>query len=106
MYVTGFIIFLFTLRKPFMLRFRALAFNHIVLFIVVIQGIMITKNVMNGLFWFVFPAFLVVTNDIMAYVFGKLIGKHKITELSPNKTWEGYIGGVFSTVLISFVVVA
>ena len=33
-------------------------------------------------------------NDVLQYVTGKLFGRHKITpKVSPNKTWEGFIGG-------------
>ena len=43
---------------------------------------------------------LVVTefNDVAQYVWGKLFGRHKITpKVSPNKTWEGFLGGWIST---------
>ena len=34
-------------------------------------------------------------SDVLQYVWGKLIGKRKIAwRVSPNKTWEGFIGGV------------
>ena len=36
-------------------------------------------------------------SDVLQYVWGKLIGKHKIAwRVSPNKTWEGFLGGVLS----------
>jgi phosphatidate cytidylyltransferase len=36
-------------------------------------------------------------NDILQYVWDKLIGQHKIAwRVSPNKTWEGFAGGVVS----------
>ncbi len=36
-------------------------------------------------------------SDVLQYVWGKLIGKHKIAwRVSPNKTWEGFAGGVVS----------
>ncbi len=41
-------------------------------------------------------------NDVSQYVFGKLFGKHKIIpKVSPNKTWEGFIGGVATVTLLS-----
>ena len=37
-------------------------------------------------------------NDTMAYIFGSLIGKHKMIErISPGKTWEGFFGGLIFT---------
>ena len=36
-------------------------------------------------------------SDVLQYVWGKLIGKNKIAwRVSPNKTWEGFFGGVIS----------
>ncbi len=33
-------------------------------------------------------------NDVLQYVCGKLFGRHKILpRVSPNKTWEGFLGG-------------
>lgn len=42
-----------------------------------------------------FILFLTQFNDVCQYVWGKSFGKHKIIpKVSPNKTWEGFIGGV------------
>jgi phosphatidate cytidylyltransferase len=36
-------------------------------------------------------------SDVLQYVWGKLIGKRKIAwRVSPNKTWEGFVGGAVS----------
>jgi phosphatidate cytidylyltransferase len=36
-------------------------------------------------------------SDVLQYVWGKLTGKHQIAPLvSPNKTWEGFVGGVLT----------
>jgi phosphatidate cytidylyltransferase len=49
-------------------------------------------------------AFLVVVvqgSDVCQYIWGKLFGRHKIApSLSPSKTWEGFIGGALSAILI------
>jgi phosphatidate cytidylyltransferase len=40
-------------------------------------------------------------NDVMQYVFGKLFGKHAIApSVSPNKTWEGFVGGTIAAIAI------
>jgi len=56
----------------------------------------------EGMIWMLLPCFLVIVNDIFAYVFGKIFGKTKLIELSPNKTLEGFIGGMFSTFFFAF----
>ena len=40
-------------------------------------------------------------NDVAQYVWGKLLGRHKILPtVSPNKTWEGFLGGWLSAGLL------
>lgn len=42
-------------------------------------------------------------SDTCAYCVGKLIGRHKLpSKLSPNKTIEGCLGGIFGAALIGF----
>lgn len=53
----------------------------------------------NLLFFFVLTAQL---SDVLQYVWGKCCGKHPVApRVSPHKTWEGTIGGIASTVLVS-----
>jgi len=41
-------------------------------------------------------------NDVSQYVWGKTFGKHKIIpKVSPNKTWEGFIGGLITITLVA-----
>ncbi|MCL1934708.1 MAG: phosphatidate cytidylyltransferase [Candidatus Azobacteroides sp.] len=50
-----------------------------------------------------FVVFLTEINDVMQFTWGKLLGKHKIIpKISPNKTWEGFIGGIISTTIIGY----
>ncbi|MBI3519763.1 MAG: phosphatidate cytidylyltransferase [Bacteroidetes bacterium] len=50
----------------------------------------------RGLLFFL--VFITEMNDVFQFVWGKLLGKHKILpKVSPNKTWEGYIGGILTT---------
>lgn len=47
-----------------------------------------------------FLAGIIFLGDTGAYFFGKLMGRHKMTPLaSPNKTWEGSVGGIACAVL-------
>lgn len=42
-------------------------------------------------------------NDSGAYIVGSLTGRHKLCpSISPNKTWEGFIGGCLLTVIGAF----
>ncbi|PQA89623.1 phosphatidate cytidylyltransferase [Hyphococcus luteus] len=39
-------------------------------------------------------------NDVAQFTWGRLFGKHKIApQVSPKKTWEGFLGGLGSTVV-------
>lgn len=40
-------------------------------------------------------------NDTMAYVVGSLIGKTPLSAVSPKKTWEGTIGGILLSILVT-----
>ncbi len=55
----------------------------------------------EGLIWFILPIMMVVINDVMAYMFGFFFGKTPLIQLSPKKTWEGFIGGGISTVALA-----
>jgi phosphatidate cytidylyltransferase len=49
----------------------------------------------------VFLVVVVQMSDVLQYVWGKLTGKRKIApHLSPNKTTEGFVGGVLSATLL------
>ena len=45
-----------------------------------------------------------VSNDVFAYIFGKLFGKTQLISLSPNKTVEGFVGGLFATICFSYII--
>lgn len=59
----------------------------------------------GGIGLVLFLLFMTQFNDISQYIWGKLFGQHKIIpQVSPNKTWEGFLGGVISITLISALV--
>ncbi len=61
------------------------------------------KNMLaGGIGLVLYLIFLTQFNDVNQYVWGKLFGRHKIIpKVSPNKTWEGFLGGVISITLVA-----
>lgn len=56
----------------------------------------------GGIGLVLFVLFLTQCNDVMQYVWGKQLGKHKIIpKVSPNKTWEGFLGGLVSSIILA-----
>merc|ERR1712061_475286 len=102
MYVIGFVWFVLSLVKKYYLRqFSLFAWTHVALLCVVTQSYLIIQNMFGGLIWFIIPIMMVVINDIMAYFFGFFMGRTPLIQLSPKKTWEGFIGGGVATVFMS-----
>ena len=49
-----------------------------------------------------FLTFLTEFNDVAQYIWGKTLGRNKIIPMvSPSKTWEGFLGGVATTTVLS-----
>ena len=48
-----------------------------------------------------FLVVVVQASDVLQFVWGKLLGRHRIAPaISPNKTWEGFVGGVACATLL------
>ena len=78
-----------------------------VLLLVVLQMKTLVFNIYNGLFWFVFPFLSVVVNDVSAYFAGITLGRKlfknaTFLSLSPNKTWEGFLGALVLTLVWAY----
>lgn len=71
---------------------------YIVFFLMFVP--LIRDNLENGriLIWYVFWASW--GTDIFAYAIGKRYGKHKFTEISPNKSVEGCIAGLLGSIVL------
>jgi phosphatidate cytidylyltransferase len=53
----------------------------------------------------IFMFLLIWSNDTFAYLTGRMLGKTKLFErISPNKTWEGTIGGIVLTIVVGLVI--
>jgi phosphatidate cytidylyltransferase len=55
-----------------------------------------------GVFWSIFVPIVISCNDAFAYFCGRSFGKTSLIRLSPNKTWEGFVGG--GVVTFAFIV--
>ncbi|KAE8696721.1 Phosphatidate cytidylyltransferase 1 [Hibiscus syriacus] len=77
--------------------------GHMILIVVFTQSSFTVANIFEGIFWFLFPASLIVINDIFTYIFGFFFGRTPLIKLSPKKTWEGFIGVSVTTIISTFV---
>lgn len=60
-------------------------------------------NMITSSFLIVYVILGTIANDIGAYFMGVYYGKNKMNpRISPNKTWEGFVGGLFISIIISF----
>ncbi|EEB20080.1 Phosphatidate cytidylyltransferase, photoreceptor-specific, putative [Pediculus humanus corporis] len=100
LYIVGFVWFVLSLvKKYYMKQFSLFAWTHVALLIVVTQSYLIMQNIFQGLIWFIIPVSMIVCNDVWAYIFGFFLGKTPLIQLSPKKTWEGFIGGGVATII-------
>lgn len=56
----------------------------------------------NGASLLVYLVFTTQFNDVAQYLWGRTLGNNKVVpQVSPNKTWEGLVGGVLTTGVLS-----
>jgi len=100
LYMFGFVIFIMSLRKGFYkFQFIQFAWTHLILLFVVCQAHFLINNILQGIIWFFLPVSQIIVNDIAAYVCGFFWGRTPLIQLSPKKTWEGFIGAFFITII-------
>lgn len=106
-FILGFVAFVLSLKQGFLkYQFRLFAWIILTTIMVVLQSWLIIMNSLRGIIWFVLPVLLIICNDIFAYLVGYFFGSHQLIALSPKKTWEGYLGGAFFTLLFSYILVS
>ena len=95
-----FLIVIFTNMKINMIDIAVtlLGIAYIVLFLIFLP---IIHGMENGkiLVWFVL--LIAWGTDTFAYMVGRKMGKHKFSDISPNKSIEGCIGGMVGAVLLA-----
>ena len=95
------ILFLFNNKSSLINSFSKYTYliGYIILPFVFITKIGYNPKIIIGIF------ILIWTNDTFAYIIGKSIGKRKLFErVSPNKTIEGFIGGVIFAIIASYII--
>jgi len=56
--------------------------------------------------WVFFALFITFASDTSAFFVGRALGKHYLApRISPGKTWEGAVAGVFGAILVSLLFV-
>jgi len=56
----------------------------------------------GGKMWIFFLLAVAFANDTGAFYFGRLFGRHRLyPSISPNKTWEGAVGGLLISLIVS-----
>lgn len=64
-----------------------------------------SEDMQTGAALLLYLVFLTQFNDVAQYVWGKCFGTHKvIPRISPNKTWQGLLGGVATTTLLAWLI--
>lgn len=63
--------FVLSLRKSrYMYQFGQYAWTHMILLVTTVPSSFFVANVFSGIIWYVLPAFLIIANDIFAYLAG------------------------------------
>jgi len=60
------------------------------------------RGLEDGRNWVFFALFTTFASDTAAFFVGRALGRHKLApRVSPGKTWEGTIAGVFGAIIVS-----
>ena len=105
LFVFGIMLFVVSLRKgQYKYQFSMFAWTIVTCVLVVTQSTAVILNIYEGIIWLLLPASLVIINDCTAYIFGVFFGRTPLIKISPNKTVEGFIGGLVSTIVWAYFV--
>ncbi|PVG02509.1 hypothetical protein CPB86DRAFT_725686 [Serendipita vermifera] len=103
LYIFGFMGFVASLKKNYLQRqFSLFGWVHMTLLLIVVSSHFIVDNILEGMIWFWLPASLVICNDIAAWFWGVTMGRTQLFALSPKKTVEGFVGALFTTIILGF----
>lgn len=82
---------------------KSFVLSYTILFSLGVFSLYYITHLNPGLVFYV--SLLIMLNDTMAFFVGKTFGRHKLSRVSPNKTIEGSIGGIFFGILFSYIII-
>jgi phosphatidate cytidylyltransferase len=65
-------------------------------------SIVTDSYISGGRWWTYFALCSVALNDACAYFAGRIFGRHSLIGLSPNKTIEGFLGGLIANMMSAY----
>jgi phosphatidate cytidylyltransferase len=60
--------------------------------------LVLVSRLPQGKLWVFFILAVAFTGDTCSFYCGRLLGRHKLTQISPGKTWEGSMGGLVANI--------
>ncbi|WP_346880916.1 phosphatidate cytidylyltransferase [uncultured Algibacter sp.] len=95
------VILFFIIKKETLKKILGIAIG-LILGVFIFPYLFFLRESTWGLKTLIFLVVITELNDVFQYLMGKSLGKHKIaSKISPNKTREGLVGGVFLTIILS-----
>jgi len=81
--------------------------SHLIGYVIIPFLLLIKLPFLEGVYnpYILIGSFILIwTNDTFAYIVGKTMGKRKLFErISPKKTIEGFLGGMFFTIIAAYI---
>ena len=73
-----------------------------IIYIGLLLGLLVSLRIDAGREWLYLVILCTFGSDTAAFFIGRVVGRHKLApSISPGKTWEGAIGGLFGAIIIS-----
>jgi phosphatidate cytidylyltransferase len=73
-----------------------------IIYLGLLLGLLVSLRINAGREWLYLVILCTFASDTAAFFIGRAVGRHKLApNISPGKTWEGAVGGLFGAVIIS-----
>jgi len=89
-------------RTEGMLQAYALSIVGVIFFGYFLAHLSYLAQSPEGLGYLLFVVLMTQLNDALGFIYGKTLGRHRWTPISPNKTLEGSILALVTTVILTF----